>query len=64
MEISELALFCTQGGSGAPNVLQKMSALCNQAPVTTAFFNDSEIDRGQYGDKLEAFAAALTPPLS
>lgn len=61
-EFTRVAVFCTQGGSGAPKVLRKMAALCNQQPVATTFFNDSEIDRGQYGDKLDAFAAALTGP--
>jgi flavodoxin len=61
---AQLALFCTQGGSGAPKVLRKMAALCNQAPVATAFFNDSGIDRGKHGDQLEAFTAALMPPRS
>jgi flavodoxin len=58
-EFTRIALFCTQGGSGAPKVLQRMTALCDQSPVATAFFNDSEIDDGQHAGKLEAFVAAL-----
>jgi flavodoxin len=58
-DFTRIALFCTQGGSGAPKVLQKMTALCDQSPVATAFFNDSEIDDGTHAGKLEAFIAAL-----
>ena len=58
-DFTRIALFCTQGGSGAPKVLQKMTALCDQAPVATEFFNDSEIDGGTHAGKLDAFVAAL-----
>jgi flavodoxin len=58
-EFTRIALFCTQGGSGAPKVLQKMTALCDQSPIATAFFNDSEIDSGKHAAKLAAFVAAL-----
>ena len=58
-EFARVALFCTQGGSGAPKVLREMEALCGQRPVASAFFNDAEIDRGQADGKLAAFVAAL-----
>jgi flavodoxin len=54
-----VAFFCTQGGSGAPKVLGRMAALCDQSPVSTAFFNDPQIDAGQHAGKLDAFVAAL-----
>jgi flavodoxin len=59
-DFARVALFCTEGGSGAPKVLQAMSALCGRTPVATAFFTDAEIDRGRHTDKLEAFARALS----
>ena len=58
-DFGRVALFCTQGGSGAQKVLQRMAELCDQRPVATAFFADAEIDRGLYTGKLDAFAAAL-----
>jgi flavodoxin len=58
-DFTRVALFCTQGGSGAPKVLQKMTALCDQVPAATAFFNDAEIDAGGHAGKLESFVAAL-----
>lgn len=59
-DFARLALFCTEGGSGAPKVLQRMAALCGQTPLATTFFNDSEIDRGRHAGKLDAFVAALS----
>jgi flavodoxin len=61
-ELPRIALFCTQGGSGAPKALQAMADLCGQKPVATAFFTDSEIDRGRHVEKLRAFAAAVALP--
>jgi flavodoxin len=58
-DFTRVALFCTQGGSGAPKVLQKMTALCDQLPAATAFFNDAEIDAGDHRAKLDSFVAAL-----
>jgi len=58
-DFARVALFCTQGGSGADRVLARMAALCDQAPVATASFNDSEIDRGLHLAKRDAFVAAL-----
>jgi flavodoxin len=54
-----VALFCTQGGSGASKVLQKMAGLCDRLPVATAFFNDAEIDADQFLAKADAFCDAL-----
>jgi flavodoxin len=54
-----VAMFCTQGGAGAPKVLQKMTALCDQLPVATAFFNDADIDDGKCQGNIDAFCAAL-----
>jgi flavodoxin len=58
-DFARIALFCTQGGSGAEKVLQRMATLSDQTPVATAFFTDSEIDRGRHAGKVAAFVAAL-----
>jgi flavodoxin len=58
-DFARIALFCTEGGSGAEKVLQRMATLGDQTPVATAFFTDSEIDRGQHAGKLAAFVAAI-----
>lgn len=60
-ELTRVALFCTQGGSGGPKVLRHMAGLCDRKPVATAFFNDAEIDGRQYLGKADAFAGALAP---
>jgi len=61
-DLAQVALFCTEGGSGAEKVLPAMAQLCGRTPIATAFFKDAEIDKGRYGDKLRAFAAALALP--
>jgi len=58
-DFARVALFCTQGGSGAQKVLDRMAALCDQVPIATAFFNDSEIDRELHAGKRDAFVALL-----
>lgn len=58
-EFARLALFCTQGGSGAAKVLQRMADLCGQEPIATAFFSDADIDSGKYLVRADAFAAEL-----
>lgn len=58
-DFSRVALFCTQGGSGASKVLDQMASLCGCTPVAAEFFNDSEIDRDRHAAKREAFVAAL-----
>ena len=58
-DFARIALFCTQGGSGAEKVLQRMATLTDQTPVATAFFSDSEIDHGRHAGKLAAFVAAI-----
>jgi flavodoxin len=58
-ELGNVALFCTQGGSGAAKVLRKMAGLCACQPVATAFFNDAEIDGGQFLAKADAFCDVL-----
>lgn len=58
-EFTRIALFCTQGGSGAPKVLQTMTDLCDQLPLASACFSDAEIDSGQHAGKLATFVSAL-----
>jgi len=59
-DLTSVALFCTQGGSGAPKVLRAMAALCGRTPLATAFFNDRDIDGSGLAARLDAFVGALT----
>jgi flavodoxin len=59
-ELTRVALFCTQRGSGADKVLQAMAELCERTPVATAFFNDGEIAQKLHGEKLRKFIHELT----
>jgi flavodoxin len=49
----QLAFFCTQGGSGADKVFREMAELCARQPIATVALNDSEIDAGDSGHKLD-----------
>ena len=59
LDFGRIALFCTQGGSGGEKVLRTMADFCGRSPVATVCLNDSEIDRGLHGVKLQAFMAAF-----
>jgi flavodoxin len=58
-QMQRVALFCTQGGTGASRVLQRMADLCGRPAVATASFNDVDIDSGEYLAPIAAFSAAI-----
>lgn len=60
--LERVALFCTQGGSGALKVLGRMAELCRHRPVATLIVNDDEITRHQYADKLNGFLKTIALP--
>lgn len=57
--LGAVALFCTQGGSGAMKVLGRMAELCGHRPVATLIINDDQITRHRYADKLAGFLKAI-----
>jgi flavodoxin len=59
-ELTRVALFCTQRGAGAEDVLKAMAELCERTPVATAFFNDSELAEKLHREKLRKFIHELT----
>jgi len=60
--LGRIALFCTQGGSGATKVLSRVAELCAHRPVATLIVNDDEITKDRYADKLNGFLKALALP--
>jgi len=60
--LGRIALFCTQGGSGAMKVLARMAQLCGHQPVATLIVNDNEITQHRYADKLNGFLKAIALP--
>lgn len=60
--LGRVALFCTQGGSGALKVLGRMAELCGHRPVATMIVNDDEITKERYADKLNGFLKAIALP--
>jgi flavodoxin len=60
--LKQVAVFCTQGGSGAEKVLSDMAELCGRKPVASLALNDGEIKRRSHAAKLDGFLAALALP--
>lgn len=54
-QFRRVAFFCTQGGSGAPKVLDELSRLCRLKPAATLFVNDAEIKAGRHVDGVVRF---------
>jgi flavodoxin len=54
-----IAVFCTQGGSGAAKVIGQVAKLCGRSPLATLVLNVSEIKTDQFAAKLDAFVRAV-----
>jgi len=54
-----IAVFCTQGGSGAAKVVGQVAELCGRSPVATLVLNVPEIKKDQFSAKLDAFVRAV-----
>ncbi|HSG65696.1 MAG TPA: hypothetical protein VLD39_11880, partial [Gammaproteobacteria bacterium] len=58
--LGRVALFCTQGGSGAEKVLRALAELCGKEPVATLVVNDRAIDDRSYTERLAELVVAIT----
>lgn len=58
-QLSQVAFFCTQGGSGAEKVFRDLAQLSGKSPLATLAVNDRDINNGAYTQQLERFAAAI-----
>lgn len=54
-----VALFCTEGASGAERVLGQMRALVGKEPVATLIVTESELKGGEFEEPFERFVTAL-----
>lgn len=61
--IERVALFCTLGGSGADAALAELQHALHHTPLATLALTDREIDAGQAGARIAAFAATLRAKL-
>jgi flavodoxin len=61
-ELKQVAVYCTQRGSGAEKVLSDMAELCGRKPVASLVLNDGEIKRRSHAAKLDGFLVALALP--
>ena len=58
-KFSRVAFFCTQGGTENDRLFSDMEALCGQKPVSVLALREADVKRGDYQDKLSAFADSL-----
>jgi len=61
-KLKRIALFCTQGGSGGPKVLQELATLCGKQAVATLVLREADIKGAGYASQLDGFVAAIASP--
>ena len=52
---SRIAVFCTMAGSGGDKVIAELSTLCDKAPLRQVALSNSDVQQGQYEQRLEPF---------
>jgi flavodoxin len=52
---NQVAFFCTEGASGAPNAFKAMESLSTKKPVATLEITEGDIKSGQYHEKTHIF---------
>ena len=57
---SQVAFFCTEGGSGGKRAFQQMAELIGKQPVATLEINEPDLKAGTDQEKLETFYHAIT----
>lgn len=57
-----VALFCTEGGSGAPRVFGDLAELCGLSAIATLVILEKEIKANSYNDKLAQFIESISRP--
>ncbi len=55
----EIAVFCTQGGSGGSKVAGQVAESCGRSPVATLVLNEDEIKKNQFATKLDGFIQSI-----
>jgi len=63
-KLARVGSFCTQGGSGGPKVLAELADLAGKRALATLLLNESDIKKGRYAERLDAFVAALLQELN
>jgi flavodoxin len=62
-KLERIAVFCTQGGNGAPKVLAEVAELAGKRPLATLALTQADVDKARYVERLDAFVAALKTEL-
>ncbi|MFX1575122.1 MAG: flavodoxin family protein [Promethearchaeota archaeon] len=54
-EFKNVTFFCTEGGSGGPELFEGMTKLCEKEPLSTLEITKKEIKKGAHIDKINKF---------
>lgn len=60
----QIALFCTEGGSGGEEVFAQIAELCGKQAVATLIVTDADFKQNAQGDKVSVFARHFANPAS
>jgi flavodoxin len=55
----QIALFCTEGGSGGERALRQMATLCGHEPLATLVLTERELRSKTHTDKVSEFVQSL-----
>ncbi len=58
-QFTQVAFFCTSGGSGQKKVLRDLEKLAGKTPIATLSLTDNEIKAGMHHDQITEFVARL-----
>lgn len=57
--LQNIAVFCTEGGSGDETAFNEISALCNLEPIATMTLTTRQVKSGSFENELQQFAETL-----
>ena len=63
-QFSDVAFFCTYGGSGETATLDEMVGLCEMEPAAKFALTDGEITEKTYENKMDGFISEITQRFS
>jgi flavodoxin len=59
-KLERIAVFCTQGGNGAPKVIGEIADTVGKRALATLVLNERDVAKGRYVQPLDAFAARIS----
>jgi len=59
-KFKNVAFFCTEGGSGGPELFKSMAKLCEKEPLSTLEITKKDIKNGTHIDKINSFIQEIS----